>query len=252
MAMVETSDPLAIYPRARTLQSRPDAEMIAGRHYGYLLQDLVTASVLAQGVVRPMADIVVDRKAHPKDKFDDLSFQRDARSWRVQIKSHTTPDRVLSMSDLVSGAIEARINTLVTSFLNDVARADEYRLLVTYGAPADPELTRCLRGIPLAEATLARTATQRYSLQPEVIWPEGTEPDNRWKVLSTVGREAFIEFCARFAVETSCPGMSGDLRTPGPLEQVLLAQLTDDIGIGLWPNHHRNVADAAAALVFAA
>ena len=224
---------------------------LSAAHQGYQYQDLVVASVLVKGVIESFDQAAVDRKLLPGDRFDDLEVRSRSGRRRIQIKSHTIAGRRLELSDLTTDRIKARMDALVSTCTADASPANEYRLSVTYAAPVDQELVECLLPDQSVDTLLPGVATQRYRVDPALVWPVGGGP--KWQALQEGGieRGAFVDFCGRFVIETSLPAMSTDLRNPGPLEQVLLRQLRDDIGVGLWPNQDADPATIAASLLVA-
>ena len=222
---------------------------LSAAHRGYQYQDLVVSCALVAGLVESFDRAIVDSKRFSGDRFDDLEMHRHGRSRRIQIKSHTIEGRRLELPDLTTCRIQARVDTLMSTFTSDPDPADEYRLAVTYGAPQGKELADCLVLDQDIGPLLPHVSTQRYRVDPEQVWPLGREP--LWpplKKLSTE-RDAFLDFCERFVIETGLPEMSTDLREPGPLELVLLRLLREDVGIGLWPNKDHDPVGAAAALI---
>ncbi|MCY4615384.1 MAG: ATP-binding protein [Chloroflexi bacterium] len=221
---------------------------LSAAHSGYQYQDLVVACALIDGLVESFEYAVVDKKALPDDRFDDLEVSSGGLRRRNQIKWHGTEGRRLGHADLTTDRIRTRIDALVATYLSDPAPADEYRLTLTYGAPTD-ELAGCLVPNENTDPLLRHVATRRYKVDPDLVWPVGQEP--RWAPLreGAIERDAFSDFCRRFVIETGLPGMSKDLRDPGPLEQVLLQKLGDDIGVGLWPNQNYEPVGAAALLI---
>ena len=67
-----------------------------------------------------------------------------------------------------------------------------------------------------------------------------------------LSREDVVSFCERFVIEVSLPPASLDLTAPGPLERLLLGLLSDQVGIGRYPNHDRDVVDASALAIHVA
>jgi len=222
---------------------------LSAAYHGYDHQDLVAAYALAS-LLLPRADVRLvsaERKAVDDDRFDDLELGGRFRR-RAQIKSHTAQGRCLQLADLTTDSIDFRIDRAVRSVSNDSAPADRYVLFATYSPCGDllPFLQACPSVLPF----LPGINTSRFSLRVDHIWPEGGRP--RWRALGDVDRAAFLEFSRRFVIDVGCPSSSADLRAPGELEKALLALLRDGIGVGLFPNDSRDVADAAAHLVYAA
>jgi len=220
---------------------------LSGAYYGYLHQDAVTAYVLAT-LLLPSArarTVSAEHRVVPGDCFDDIELCGTSRR-RIQIKSHQVNQRPLQLKDFTTEEISFRIDRAVHSFTGDTSPADEYRLFATY-YPPEEALRRFVEPAPAIPPLLPRVSTRRYRLLLSQIWPEGA--DALWPHLAEIGRENLADFCRRFVIEIGCPHSSTDLRQPGPLEQALLRVLADDIGIGLWPNNNRDLADAAAHLI---
>ena len=224
---------------------------LSAAYRGYQYQDLVVACALIDGLVESFDHAVVDKKLLADDRFDDLEVSSGGHRRRTQVKWHVTEGRHLELQDLTTDRIRTRIDALVSTYAGDPAPADEYRLTLTYGAPTDEELADCLVLDEDTYPLLRRVTTQRYRVDPSLAWPVGQEP--LWSPLrkDAIERDVFSDFCSRFVVETGLPRMSMDLRDPGPLEQVLLQKLKDDIGVGLWPNRNHEPIGAAASLIVA-
>lgn len=219
-------------------------------HAGYLHQDLLTACALVSlhFPSTPFASVLADAKLHDRDLFDDLTLDGTLRH-RRQIKWHKKSPRPLTAADLRTKAIDCRIDDMVASFLADVPRADEYRLVTTFNDP-DPDMMALLEEDPTAAAASPGLPTKRFRLAAEVIWPATKAPI--WTPLRRTEREAFLSFCDRFVIETGCPRASLNLRQPGDLEEHLLDLLTTRLGLGLPPNDARDVGDAAAHVIYLA
>ncbi len=218
-------------------------------YHGYNHQDLVAACAMAALLVpRPgILRVSAERKATADDCFDDLELSGDRRR-RVQVKSHTAPGRSLESGDFSTDKMDFRIDRAVLSFGQDPAPADSYVLFTTF--PVAEELMPFLRSAQSTPPLLSGIETKRFALELDRIWPIGEEP--LWNALDTLDRDTFAAFSGRFTVEVGCPQASGDLRQPGPLEDSLLKVLRDGIGIGLFPNNSRDLADAAAHLIYSA
>ena len=61
--------------------------------------------------------------------------------------------------------------------------------------------------------------------------------------------DQLLAFCQRFIIELALPIASTDLRQPGPLEQAVIDDLSDRVGIGRYPNQGRQPSDVAALCV---
>lgn len=221
---------------------------LSAAHSGYQYQDLVVACALIDGLVESFEYAVVDKKVLAGDRFDDLEVSSSGHRCRTQIKWHGTEGRRLELAHLTTDRINTRIDHLVSAYVGDPTPADEYRLTLTYGAPTD-ELAVFLVPDDGTHPLLRHVATRRFRVDPNLVWPVGEEP--RWAPLGggAIERDVFSRFCGCLVIETGLPAMSKDLRDPGPLEQILLQKLGDDVGVGLWPNQNHEPVTAAASLI---
>ncbi len=219
---------------------------LVGAHRGYHHQDIVTALALANLLVARAAPraVRVDIKRFDDDVFDDLALE-GLRSTRVQIKSHTTDERELTLADLATTAINFPLDRAVQSILADPEPSDEYRLLVTYDRPAD-DLQEFLEPADDVDAILPGIPTSRFRLSLDRVWPLGGEG---WQRIRGLDRSDVSRFLQRFVVETGCPLSSRDLRNPGPLDEALMTLLVDRVGVARPPNEHIEPASAAAHLI---
>lgn len=223
---------------------------LSGAHHGYIHQDVVTAYALAT-LLLPRAEhhrVTIDKKVIVGDCFDDLELIGLRRS-RVQVKAHEIAIRPLQLNDFTTNAISFRLDNAIRSFGDDAAPADEYRLFATYDLPEEA-LLQFLQPTPSTPPVFPGLSTQRFCLKVDAIWPEGRTP--AWPHIEELGRETVAIFCDRFVIEVGCPRITSDLRSPGPLEKALLALLHDHIGVGIWPNDNRDLADTGAQLIYTA
>jgi len=216
-------------------------------HRGYAYQDLVSAFILADGLVKGHRT-TVDTKVHALDIFDDLCTQDQHRLIRRQLKSGD-PGKRLQLSYLKTQQSETRIDQLIRSFKGDPVPASEYRLCVTWKVDhADPImefLSPCE-----AESTFSPHRGKPFRLRPEIIWPASHA--SGWGPLRSatdISREDLVRFCDVFLLEAECPLASLDLEKPGPLEAFLIDKLNQEVGIGKYPNHHLEGTEAAALLI---
>jgi hypothetical protein len=215
---------------------------------GYAYQDLTTAIVFTDLLIRPELRVTVDRKASANDKFDDLAIWSPDGSSNRQIKWSAPEKRSLSADDFTDTQSKVRFDLLVASYRqNDVIRpAQEYRLAVAWGTPTDGSLN----GLVVETAdppSVAGSNSRCFRLVADNIWPENGEP--LWACLKEIQRSDFAAFAERFVLETNTPPFSGSLRDPGPLEQLLLQRLTETVGIGLYPNQDRSADNVAGHLI---
>lgn len=110
---------------------------LAPAYHGYHHQDVIAAYVFAAILLQSDGySVTVEQKAVTGDRFDDLEISGPQRK-RIQVKSHQTDSRLLRLSDFTTSAIDFRIDDAVRSFTEDQNPAHEYRLLTTYGPPAE-------------------------------------------------------------------------------------------------------------------
>ncbi|MBS0368619.1 MAG: ATP-binding protein [Proteobacteria bacterium] len=231
---------------------------LGAAHRGYAYQDLVAAYLLVRALVERFESVVVDRKAVDDDRFDDIEVTASGARIRRQLKSSADPSAALSLSDFNSARSSLRFDRLVNTMTAEGTRAaDEYRLSVTWQPPAT---TDGLAGLLVASSdsgTFSGFATQTFRLDISTLWPDGGQPalaplrvaPAGSKVLS---RDEVMRFCERFVIEVSLPPASLDLTAPGTLERLLLGLMSDQVGIGRYPNHDRDVVDAVALAIYVA
>ena len=222
---------------------------LSAAYRGYNHQDVITAYAMAS-LLLPRSSVrlvIAEHKTVADDRFDDLELVGERRR-RAQVKAHVAPGRLLRLTDFTTDALDFRIDRAVRSVANAPSPADGYTLLTTY--PPHADLLQFLQVDRAAPSLLRGIETKRLKLSLQRIWPENEKPV--WRALENLSRDVFANFCSRFVIEVDCPIASGDLRSPGPLERALLSLLRDGIGVGLFPNNNRDVADAAAHLIYAA
>ena len=227
-------------------------------HHGYRYQDIATAYMLVRGISERYDELTVDRKHVADDKIDDLEIVASGRCVRRQFKSSQHQDRTLSLNDFTNEKSTVRLDLLVRTFVRaGKLAADEYRLCATWQQPSSTdELTAYLRVLAPGEAapTITTWNSVLFQLQADLIWPEGKEC--AWVALRpyATSEPAFTRahlraFCDRFIIEVQLPLASKEMRAPGPLEQALVQQLAEHIGIGRYPNHGRTPVDVAALAI---
>jgi hypothetical protein len=210
----------------------------------------VTAYHFAAALVYNFDAVTVDRKEHEGDRFDDLSIHTDSILVRRQIKSSKDAGMCLELRDLTTKRRDLEIDGLIRCYKNAGSRAaNEYRLCATWKAPTDREIQALLEPVA-AIPTFHGYLTKHYRLSADLIWPDGGAPTwQRLRQAADLTRQDFLDFTARFIIELECPPASTDLTAPDALELLLINLLTDQIGIGRYPNHTRNPADVAIQLV---
>lgn len=231
---------------------------LGAAHRGYAYQDLVTAYLLVRALVERFESVVVDRKVVDDDRFDDIEVTASGARIRRQLKSSADPSAALSLSDFNSARSSLRFDRLVNTMTAEGTQAaDEYRLSATWQPPA---ATDALAGLLLASndlGTFSGFATTTFRLDTSTLWPEGGQPalaplQHTPAGAKALSREEVVRFCERFVIEVSLPPASLDLAAPGTLERLLLGLMSDQVGIGRYPNHDRDVVDAAALAIYMA
>jgi len=213
---------------------------------GYRFQDIAAAVLLARATILDAhVTIILDKKLHPADRFDDVTLVFGPESIRRQIKSSVKEAPEWKVDDFTTENRNLRIDMLAKSALADAAFES-----TRYAAAAPFAMSAELRPfvIPtdrLMPAVSGSVQTWRFDL--EKLWPPDGEP--AWKVLSAVDRADFVRFSERFVIESHVPAASLDLDAPGPLERTLFEVVGDEIGIGVYPNRDRRIEDVAAALI---
>jgi hypothetical protein len=231
---------------------------LAAAHRGYAYQDLVAAYLLVRALVERFESVVVDRKAVDDDRFDDVEVAASGARIRRQLKSSTDPSAALSLSDFNSAGSSLRFDRLVNTMTAEGTRAaDEYRLSATWQPPAPSDALAGLLVASSDSGTFSGFATKTFRLVASTLWPEGGLPalaplQHAPAGAMALSREEVVRFCERFVIEVSLPPASLDLSTPGPLEHLLLGLMSEQVGIGRYPNHDRDVVDAAALAIYVA
>lgn len=231
---------------------------LSAAHSGYAYQDLVAAYLLVRALVERFESVVVDRKAVDDDRFDDIEVTAYGVRIRRQLKWSVDPSTALSLSHFNSDKSPLRFDRLVNTMTSEGTRAaDEYRLSVTWQPPV---VTDDLAGLLVASSdsgTFSGFATQTFRIDTSTLWPEYGQPALAPLRVAPAGakvlnRDEVMRFCERFVIEVSLPPASRDLTNPGVLERLLLGLLSDQVGIGRYPNHDRDVVDAAALAIYMA
>lgn len=203
-------------------------------HRGYNYQDLVTAYHFASALARKYDVVTVDHKeTGADDRFDDISVRSGSRLTRKQIKSSENAGVVFELQDLTTVRRNLEIDSLVRCYRAACSpAADEYRLCATWKEPTDAEFRSLLEPVA-AVPTFDGYPTKTYRLRADLIWPEAAAPMwRRLREATDITRQDFHEFAARFIIELECPPASTNPAAPDELERILLALLTDTIGVG--------------------
>jgi hypothetical protein len=241
-------------------------------HSGYEYQDLVTALCGVDLILRRVLSIHVDRKLFDGDRFDDLAFVDSAgRRIRCQIKHQMSPEP-LSVDTFVRDDRSLQLDRLVRAAaadrdaFPDLVDVTQYRLLLRDTDPVDAVLGEVLVPAPAGDdpgPLLRSTETRRYRFDAGKLWkgvtrkasgrrPAGDAYEFLRSGADSINRDDLERLCQRLVIEVNAPAMTGDLLNPGPLEQLLLAQLIGDLGAGVFPNEDRPPVDVAEAIVRAA
>lgn len=238
--------------------SNAHAGALAAAHRGYAYQDLLTAYLLAQGLVAGFDQIVIDRKVVTDDRFDDVETRIAGRRLRRQVKSSQQLHRPISFNDFNDVRSSLRFDRLVRTFVNEGEdSAEEYRLCATWGVPvADDLLLKLLQPFDVS-GTFDGFVTKLMRLDASKVWTDegGLVFPNAQQAFTNGGdlrREDVLRFCQCFVIEVELPQASLDLESPGQLERLVLGVLEDGIGIGRYPNDARRVEDVAALAVYVA
>ncbi|WP_138679060.1 ATP-binding protein [Candidatus Accumulibacter phosphatis] len=227
-------------------------------HRGYAYQDLVAAYLLVRALVERFESVVIDCKAVDDDRFDDIEINASGARIRRQLKSSADTSAALSWSDFNSAGSSLRFDRLVNTMAAEGARAaNEYRLSATWQPPAPSDGLAGLLVASSDSGTFPGFATKTFRLDASTLWPEDGLPAlaplrHASAGAKALSREEVVRFCERFVIEVSLPPASLDLSTPGPLEQLLLGLMSEQVGIGRYPNHDRDVVDAGALAIYVA
>lgn len=231
---------------------------LSAAHRGYAYQDLVAAYLLVRSLVERFEEVVVDRKVVDDDRFDDIEVTAAGVRIRRQVKSSKDATAALSFSDFNRAGSSLRLDRLVNTLTAEGPRvADEYRLSATWQPPCSTDQLTGLLVSSFDLGTFAGFTTRTFRLEVNAVWPQGGQPvftplQKTPKGTRILSREEFVRFCERFVIEVSLPPASLDLNAPGSLERLLLALLSDRVGIGRYPNADRRLEDVAARAIYIA
>jgi hypothetical protein len=197
--------------------------------------------------------VIVDRKQVDDDRIDDLEITAHGLIVRRQFKSSENPNRVIATADFTGADSTVRIDRLVLTYVRaGQSPAHEYRLCATWQPPTDSlaDLLEPIEAVP----TFERWPSRHFRVRGERLWPADAPP--LWQPLvpytqagAEFSRDQLLAFCQRFIIELALPIASTDLRQPGPLEQAVIDDLSDRVGIGRYPNQGRQPSDVAALCV---
>ena len=222
-------------------------------HAGYIFQDTVTAYCLLKLALGNYDQVSVDIKKVEDDRFDDLELIKNKMKTRIQVKSSLDKNMPLSHTNFTykNDGYNLRVDRLVRTFKQETSPISEFRLLATWQKPTtEDDLSNYILAID-AIPTLPISNVHLYKLNANSIWPKSQKPI--WKQLcvnTDITRDDFLKFCEVFILELCIPNVSLDLNNPNQVENAILSLLTDNIGIGRYPNTDRTARDVAA-LTFA-
>lgn len=224
-------------------------------HSGYRLQDIASAYLLVRSLSERYEQVVVDRKEVLGDQIDDIEVAAQGMRTRRQFKSSRDPERRIAFRDFIASDSSLRIDRLILSHTRlGTSTANEYRLCATWQPPApEDSLADFLEPI-VCKPTVEHSPSMHFRLRSDVIWAPNSTP--LWAPLEAYarsgaefGRDDFVEFCERFVIELGLPSTSTTLTRPGPIEEALINELAERVGIGRYPNQGRSAQDVAALAV---
>lgn len=238
---------------------------------GYEYQDLITAILAVDVMLGEAVRIRVDQGFHDDDRFDDITLNRsDGMLQRIQVKHRSDGTTPFPLADFISDSrrklsVDKLIQSAIrTRSLKQVAASDfEFRILLFDSPPVDERLLHCL--VPINKSTesiIPSASTQRFHLKFDALVEQhantsGVSRGNRRTIAQIVSNSGFKEedvrwVCERLILEFGCPGMSGDLGSPGAVESILLDRIQSELGAGIFPNIDRAPHDVAGGLTQAA
>jgi hypothetical protein len=208
-------------------------------HVGYRLQDVLAALAMAAVLEEGGGAVSVETKRFQEDRFDDVVLELPERFDRCQSKGldASGPPR------LELFATDARGLCLDRLFAGD---PPDEGLRVLSTVAADDGTAHDFEAAPDVAPFLPGLESNRWRLDPEVVWPPDQDP--RVPLPEGMTRDRLAAFCGRFVLETDVTSMSGSLADPGALEQLLIARLRDQVGVGQYPNR-ANPTDVASRLL---
>jgi len=215
-------------------------------HEGYEYQDYLTVSIILKLMIQQTdAEIIIDRKAFDKDKFDDLKVKTAKDITEYQIKySDEDHSHILRKDDFSNGnGHDIALTDLYNSWKTrkDTKTITNIKLCLAWDRPSPED--------PISQY-LQRTNDDSlpfdnvsYSFDGQLFWLEGKNPPKTWKKFNSainagqINRDDFLSFCKELSIILEMPKASLDLKKPDSLEKVLLSQASK-LGIGIYPNDH--------------
>lgn len=234
-------------------------------HRGYQYQDLIAALALVDALLQRTSDTVIDRKLFPGDLFDDLTITTSSGRQRLQLKHSGDPKAELKLSTFTGNSRGVRIDLVISGVLEDRATFPQdadttlYRLVFTENLPGAGELFDLLHPATLrGNSPLAGLGNAIRRFDPTQLWElraQGSAGGGLASVLSDLAsltQDDLQWVCDHLVIETAALRFSGDLRAPGPAEELLLDRVRDEVGAGSFPNSDLTPVDVAAQLIIAA
>src|SRR5680860_694742 len=238
-------------------------------HRGYEYQDLMVALRSVDLLLGTLSSMVTEVKLVEDDRFDDLTIIDElGRRERVQFKHTDREDLALSLRTFTSDSRDLKLDRLLACAVLDrdgpgsTAASLKYRVVLRDSCPDGETLLRFLiPAIPDPGPFLPGMTTLRFQFDFDKVWPENEDiveeslgvksPFRFLKQTRETSREDFRWLCQNLVVEVNAPSMSGDLRSPGNAEDLLLNRVIQEIGAGQFPNEGRSPEDVARALIHA-
>jgi hypothetical protein len=183
--------------------------------------------------------VSVETKRFQDDRFDDVALELRKRIDRCQSKGLDAfgPPRLELFATDVRGLCLERLFA---------GEPPEEGLRVLSTVAADDGTAQDFETAADIAPFLPGLESNRWRLDPEVVWPSDGDP--RVPLPEGMTRDRLAAFCGRFVLETDVTPMSGSLADPGPLEQILITRLRDHVGVDQYPNW-ANPTDVASRLL---
>jgi len=232
----------------------PPSTGLTPAHRGYAYQDLVVALRLLDLLTGRAASVQVEDMHAVEDRFDDAKVtDASGLCTGIQIK-HSTVDRQVERATFATNRRGLRLDNLVLGMLRVREAATTqtdfaFQIVTTDRAPSAPEAGSLFTRASQSTADSLQRASSSFQLVTAVVQDlarrgdlpaiEVEPSDLNWAL-------------SRLWIVAGAPRYSGDLRAPGPAEQILLSKVRDELGAGSYPNHKRSPEDVAASLILSA